>query len=613
MFALMTLIAIAVSAMLITCGCVGNTYRGPFVEVNGEFGGFDDLGRELPLAGASMPSAKDRKVGVFYFLWQGEHGVSGPFDNYKIVLNDPDAILSEKNWIKAGGGKVGAHHFWGEPMFGYYVSSDEWVMRKHAQMLIDAGIDYVVFDTTNAVPYLARVKQLIGVWYDFLEQGYRPPQLSFYTNTSSPELIKQFYYELYTNEALREKYPRLDELWFNWDGKPMIIGRDYEYYLPVEIEEYFTIKDSVWPTEGRTDNGFPWMEFGRLGTDQAVYGRDGRREVVNVSVAQHNVTVNMAAAAWYGGADRTRSWRDGAVDTSPDAIMHGYNFASQWEWALNVDPETVFVTGWNEWVAQRQPSSPSTPVNFVDCANPEASRDIEPMNGLFGDNYYMQLISYVRQYKGLTGRVRVGDKITIDVNGGFDQWDDERITAKYTDYEGDTADRRSKGFGGIKYEDRTGRNDFVAFKVCRDDYNIYFYAETAEDITPSTDDNWMTLFISSGMWRDIESAEYWIDGIDFAVNLEKPDEGGAVVSRYTGGSWVKAGNAGMKVEGNKMMISVSKRLICAEQGVKPIDVQFKWADNYQYNEDGTLDVWTFYRNGDSAPLGRMTYVFSQRR
>ena len=60
------------------------------------------------------------------------------------------------------------------------------------------------------------------------------------------------------------------------------------------------------------------------------------------------------------------------------------------------------------------------------------------------------------------------------------------------------------------------------------------------------------------------------------------------------------------------MLRLSKKLLGIEQGTKLIDVRFKWADNYQYNEDGSLDVWTFYRNGDSAPLGRLMYVYSER-
>ncbi len=38
-------------------------------------------------------------------------------------------------------GPAHAMHHWGEPYLGYYVSNDEWVIRKHAQMLSDAGVD----------------------------------------------------------------------------------------------------------------------------------------------------------------------------------------------------------------------------------------------------------------------------------------------------------------------------------------------------------------------------------------------------------------------------------------------------------------------------------------
>ena len=41
-----------------------------------------------------------------------------------------------------------------------------------------------------------------------------------------------------------------------------------------------------------------------------------------------------------------------------------------------------------------------------------------------------------------------------------------------------------------------------------------------------------------------------------------------------------------------------------------VDLEFKWADNYQENEDGQYDIFTFYTDGDAAPLGRMNYVYS---
>ena len=40
-------------------------------------------------------------------------------------------------------------HYWGEPLYGDYLSTDPWVIRRHAQLLSAAGIDTLIFDTTN--------------------------------------------------------------------------------------------------------------------------------------------------------------------------------------------------------------------------------------------------------------------------------------------------------------------------------------------------------------------------------------------------------------------------------------------------------------------------------
>ncbi len=584
-------------------------YEGPFSELNGALGGVDDLGRTLAASTEVGEKRNDRTVGIFYFLWIGEHGTTGPYDNSAIVEENPDAIKSESAWIKAGGGPLNAHHFWGEPLFGYYKSSDTWVMRKHLQMLTDAGVDYIVFDTTNAVTYDQRVKDLIEVWYEYLEMGVNVPKLAFYTHSSSGSTMDHIYKNIYTNKSLNKKYPRLSELWFNWDGKPMIIGSAFE--ASAEIKEYFTVKEAQWPTEDPVDNGFPWMEFGWFGSQQAVYGRDGRKEVMSVSVAQHCDTVEFSATAWYGGNDHSRSWHNNANDTSENAILYGYNFAEQWEYAIKEDPETIFVTGWNEWVAQRQPGNKNYAIRFVDCADYNNSRDVEPAAKVFGDNYYMQMAEYIRKYKGADYRVYVGDDQTIDINGDFSQWDNQSVTAKYLDYTNDTVDRNERGFGKIKYTNETGRNDIVNMKVAHDDNYIYFYVDTAEDITPSTDDNWMTLFIDSG----VEGNAEWY-GYDFAVNVVKPNGNDAVLSKCDGNgwNWSDAGTVKMKVEGNKMMLAISRADlgIPDNNGETLIDMQFKWADNYQKNEAGNYEIWTFYTDGDAAPYGRMNYIYSEK-
>lgn len=68
------------------------------------------------------------------------------------------------------------------------------------------------------------------------------------------------------------------------------------------------------------------------------------------------------------------------------------------------------------------------------------------------------------------------------------------------------------------YVNNTGRNDIVGAKVARDDDNLYFYVETADRLTPSTDRNWMLLLIDT----DRDRSTGW-NGYDVIVNRLSPD------------------------------------------------------------------------------------------
>ena len=56
-------------------------------------------------------------------------------------------------------------------------------------MLTDAGVDYIVFDTTNGLVYEQNVRTLISVWYEYLEAGYDVPKLAFYTHSDASNTI----------------------------------------------------------------------------------------------------------------------------------------------------------------------------------------------------------------------------------------------------------------------------------------------------------------------------------------------------------------------------------------------------------------------------------------
>ncbi len=69
-------------------------------------------------------------------------------DVTKVLAGDPKARLDPNHplWTE------GSYH-WGEPEMGYFLSRDEYVIRKDMSMLADAGVDVLVMDVTNAVRY----------------------------------------------------------------------------------------------------------------------------------------------------------------------------------------------------------------------------------------------------------------------------------------------------------------------------------------------------------------------------------------------------------------------------------------------------------------------------
>lgn len=565
-------------------------------EVNGSLVTVDELGRSVVSAGTSK-----KKVGLFYFLVLGNHGTDGPFDNTKIVEGNPDAVLSDENWIKAGGGPVLTNHFWGEPLFGYYIERDAWVIRKHLQMLTDAGIDFIVFDTTNTVIYPAEVETLLDIWYEYYLQGWNVPKLAFYTNTNSGDTMNRIYDSFYNNGTLKSKYPRLDELWFRIDegknAKPMIIGDSSDPVLRDDVKDFFRIKANQWPFEDKKADGFPWVEFNKRNlTLSAKYkGSLFDKSIASVSAAQHCDTVHFSATAWYGGTDHSRSWHDGVVETGEDAVKYGYNFQEQWDFVNKLDPDIAFVTGWNEWIAVRGISPvESEPILFCDAADTECSRDLEPSAGKLGDNYYMQLVANVAHFKGKTASLKTGDKVTIDIDGDFSQWDSESITAIYRDYKNDTVDRDCAGYGSLWYSDDSGRNDIVNSKVAYDDSFIYFYVDTADTLTDPNGGAWMTLFVNTNGTKE---------GYDFVINRTAPENGKTTIEAVTESGYEKIAEADIRFSGNRLMIRVAAGALGLTGAPS---FSFKWADNYV---DG--DIYSFYTKGDAAPYGRLNYSFGK--
>ncbi len=101
--------------------------------------------RTTPTVGDPRPN---RTVAMFYWTWHVDGKASSGRRTQRDRHPPPEAINDYNHPIWNGVGPIGGHH-WNEPLFGYYRGTDPWVYRKHAEMLADAGVDVVVFDSTN--------------------------------------------------------------------------------------------------------------------------------------------------------------------------------------------------------------------------------------------------------------------------------------------------------------------------------------------------------------------------------------------------------------------------------------------------------------------------------
>lgn len=334
----------------------------------------------------------------------------------------------------------------------------------------------------------------------------------------------------------------------------------------------------------------------------------GEAEMMSVGVAQNAVAGKLGCLSTAGAHGRT--WHDGARDTRPDAVRLGLNFTEQWRNARQADPPTVFVTGWNEWIAGRynEFNGVREPVMFVDQFSQEFSRDIEPMRGGHGDDYYYQLVAEVRRFKGVRPLPAASPEKTFSTmqagNGGgisFSQWAD--VTPVFLDDAGDTTPRDHSGYGGkLHYENHTGRNDILETRVARDPDTIWFYAKTRGPLTPSTDANWMRLLIDT----DASAATGW-HGYDFRFSS-------GALEQWTGVKWEPSAttetariSSAVQTSGSELQIAISRAALKLPPG-KAVRIDFKWMDNIP-SEASPLD---WIDTGDTAPNGRLNYRFQAK-
>ena len=523
----------------------------------------DHLGRTIATREEAGPEKQGREVGLFYYLWHGQHGTQGPYDISKMEAQDPDVMDHPDSPLWPDSSHSPMLH-WGEPLFGYYLSTDEWVLRRHVQMFIDAGIDVLYFDTTNGYHYRETTDKLFPILEEYRKKGFKVPKFCYYMAPARRGCGTSNVLDVWLDYYQDRKF---EELYYRWNGKPLIITHPDRPYRQ-EMLDFFTFRRPTWYCPDVPET---WYWAG-MPNPNVAKDRNGKPEMIALTVSSPHVAMdipkdskfapgdNLGASEFHWGAPlQTRSWHDGARDTRENAAHYGFFLKEQMDWALKPEHDDVplaFVCQWNEWLVPfltRKTNDLYAMQHWIKLAdeyNLESSRDIEPMKGGYQDAYYLQLVDFVRRWKGLPepAVAKSGDTIV------------------YKEMTGDCAPRNHRGYdaAGV-YTNFTGRNEFKELRVTCDGNRVIFAAETVKPALIESPRS-MNLLVK--------------------VPEAKPDALG-YTHRFTG--------------------AASYSVPLEDLGLKPDEsftLEFKWSDNRQ--SDDPMD---FYVNGDAAPRGRLNWTF----
>ncbi len=546
----------------------------------------DGLGRSLPTFEEVGPPRKNKTVGIFYYIWHEFHS--------RLALTTNRRILDTTNFLRADPQNppfVGGTYWWSEPLFGYYNSSDPSVLRKHAQMLSDAGVDMLVMDASNDLAYWEQWLEIGDLYTRIRQTGQKTPQIAYLFWASTPTILPEMLTRYY-------KPGIYQDLWFQWKGKPLVLADAPRIPAAIagDVSKNFSLRTSwAWShADGWFGDGkdrWPWLD----NTPQKYGWHESadRPEQVVVSAGHHAST------------NRGRSLvKDIEPPTKDQRPALGLQFNEQWQHALKVDPQFLFITQWNEWIAGGYPSEKDgMPFDgrimkkgqrfFIDEYNPEFSRDVEPMKGGFGDNYYYQLVANIRRYKGVRPIPRVVSR-PIRIDGRFADW--KAVSPEFRDTLDDAVHRDAWSWAWLRhYVNTSGRNDIRSAKVSSDTQNIYFYVRTRQKMTSSRDKNWMILYLDT----DQNPKTGWL-GYDVVLNRVSA----GTIEKNVGGAyrWKRLGSVPFRASGAEMELSVPRKML----GITGTIFDFKWADNCVL--DASKAGWSdFTVNGDAAPNDRFNY------
>ncbi len=286
--------------------------------------------------------------------------------------NITEILAGNREW-----GGLHEFHYWAKPALGYYKSDDKDVIRTHMTQLSDAGVDFIIIDNTNAAKSWIGTRDwklfvtlpceaILDTIVEMRAEGLKTPYLVFWSGVSPDSgwaVVNATYEQFLSQEKWKDCF-------VYWEGKPFMITTDLLEDLPQNL----TLRKMWGLNPQPQEEVWSFLNITNLPNPD----RDGYTEQMCVCTATQETYMSLPTA---------------------HGRNHGIFMYTQWQNAFQNRPKVITITWWNEWAAQRFEENGAN--LFVDNYTQEYSRDIEPMEGGHGDQYYQWMKEYIRAYRAL--------------------------------------------------------------------------------------------------------------------------------------------------------------------------------------------------------------------
>lgn len=357
------------------------------------------------VSGTVLKAAPRRtKFGIYYAVWHCP--VAGGNPDGRPVYDISKILLGQGSW-----GPVAEFHWWSRPAAGYYcLANNDAVLRGHALLLRNAGIEFIYVDSSNW-PYtdnrdnLDSATAVQAPFNAMLREWSRIPNapkvVPWAPLTTDGDMLQYLLGQL-------DRYPSLE---FYYEGKPLALVVENDT-TPVDPAKFTALSAAY--TLRKMWAFYPQNPADRWSFMQACgpgFRASQGTETCRQNYAERNGRIEEIPIV---GAYQNTYISDKATATPR---FHGRTFVKQFE-TLSSHPGApiALIYGWNEWIAQRfclnaagAATSDSTQCVadqfpdhsriFVDEYAGEYNKDIEPVAGPSGDYYYRLTKACIELYR----------------------------------------------------------------------------------------------------------------------------------------------------------------------------------------------------------------------